>query len=250
MEGLINTSLAVIFRCNWARVPVAATRVAVLLVLLLALGGCAWQPEGTYIEIFPDKEDYDEFIEQLKANQLAAGEAGLDTARRAPGVIIVGRVGPYRDFSDERVFEKYYERYTRIMTKTGEAESALSRDELRERAAGWTTITFRGIPQLGFSMARSFVPPDKEDIVDFSSAAGTFFGGAREDLVAAVADVDFTFFVISDLLCEDGPGYSECADSYDWGLYDIYTGRELNTDFEIKEDGVLIDPETKKVVTE
>ena len=218
------------------------------LIMVVFLLGCAVHPEGLAFSTVPNVEDWERTKNQLIQNKEDAIKMGIRTENVEPGVILVGRVGPFRDFSDEAVFDKGYRYYSKIMTARGEEEKILTQEELKSLASGWTTITFAGVPQLGFLMYRAYLPPEKITEIDFSSMAGTFFGGAREDLVAGIYTEAFPFFVITTLLCEDDENYSDCTNLYDWGLYDRYSGRELSSSFKLKEDGNVIDVESFQVL--
>jgi hypothetical protein len=218
-----------------------------LIIFSLLLSGCAIHPEGSAYASTTDEDDWMQIKGQLSKNMQEARVAGLKVEGVEPGLIVIGRVGPFRDFSNEAVFDDAYRYYSKIMVSMGESENKLTEAELKSVATGWTTITYAGMPQLFFLMSRAYVPPDIADAVDFSSLAGTIFGGAREDLVAALSTIQFPFFVISALLCEDREGYSECSNEYDWGLYDVYSGKELTPEYEIKGGGAIIDTDTFKI---
>lgn len=218
-----------------------------LLVLALSLlTACSIQPEGIGFAVPQDEEDWKKMEDQLLANRELARAAGIIVDGIEPGVLVVGRVGPYRDFESERRFANDYKHYRRRMTAIGHGAEIISEAELRSMADGWTTITHAGIPQLGFLMSRAYVTPEVASDIGFSNPLGTFLLGTREDLVAGVMTVGFPFFRVTHLLCADGAGYLECTRQYDSGFYDVYTGKQLNTRMELKERGPVIDTTTFK----
>lgn len=212
------------------------------------LSGCVVMPEGVGFVMPSGADEWSKGKTQLTENRNEALASGVNMGADSPGVIAIGRVGPYRDLSDGRSFEKAYERYSKVMTNSGEIDNIVPPAEFKSRVAGWTTVTTFSSPLLGFQLTRAYVPPGQEDEVDFSSVAGTVLVGARGGLVAAVFTVDFPFFFVRALLCEDGDNYSQCADAYKWGLYDITSGKEVSTSFKIKDNGNIIDTSTFRVV--
>lgn len=219
-----------------------------LLILCSLTTGCAIHPEGVGFSTAPDRDDWIEIRSRWEQNKEAAITTGTGDPSAEPGVIVIGRVGPFRDFSNPDVFAAGYNFYSQRMTAAGETANMLSQDDLRTLASGWTTITYWVLPPIAGRISRAYVLHGQKGVISFSSLAGTLLYGTREDLVAGISTVTFPFTVLSALLCKDDKDYSSCASDYKRGLYDAHSGRELTADFVIKEGGSVIDTSTFKIV--
>jgi hypothetical protein len=213
---------------------------------LAVLTSCAYYNEGVVFTTFPDKDEATAADGRLEHYHREAIAAGTTTPETSPGTLLIGRTGPFRSFSNERVFLSQYARHEAWMSSRGKQASALSREEYREYA-GWTSVTIERTP-FYFRMQTALVPEAQLQNLGFSSVLGSGLLGTREDLVAARHTSDNEIVVITDVLCPDGPGFGTCARQYEPGIYDLHTGRELTVDYRIKANGIVIDTRTFRKV--
>jgi len=226
-------------------------RLTLVCVLAAALfSGCTIRPEGVFIKKTMSEEKWQRVDNQLIENKKAA-KSNPDTVNldQSPGSIAIGEVGPYRSFNNPRTFRKAYKEYVKNMTDAGQTEQILSEQELRDMADGWTTIRVLSIPLVGIKSINALVKKGESENIGFSTTIGTILFATREDLVVASSSIEKPYWVIHKSLCRGGKAYYGCYKKYDRGLYDIFTGRELNSKMEIKPKGVLIDLTTYEKIS-
>ncbi len=216
--------------------------ISIGLIGLLLFSGCAIRPEGVSVKRSMTVERWQRIEAQFQENKEAATNnpetINLD---QSPGVIAIGEVGPYRSFANPKTFRKTYDRYFKSMTDAGQTDQILSEQALLEIADGWTTVRVFNIPLVGGKTINALVKKGESENIRFSSSIGTILFSTRKDLVVAFTSVDQSYWMIGKVLCEDGKGFFACSKKYDRGVYDVYTGRELKSNYEIKPSGVLID---------
>lgn len=216
-------------------------------ILLAMLGGCTVYKEGIMLGSpgQPDVETLlaiDERLEQYRQEAITAAQAAPDDPA---GVILIGRLGPLRSYSNEGMLVDEYQAYEERMKKMNKQDRMLSLEELR-RYAGWTTLTIERVPLLYFRMSGAVVTQEQQQNLVFPWAATTVLLGTRGDLVAARHTTDKDITVITDRLCADGPRIPRCANQYEIGIYELHSGRQLTHDFHIKKNGITIDTSTFK----
>ena len=166
---------------------------------------------------------------------------------RVTNVTLIGTLSAYRGFAADEYqgeYEKYVEGFEKWESGT---EPSLSLEEFSATMAGWTKVKIFGIPLIAAAYVKALVPKDLLDDVKFEPGVGTFLLQTSSDLVAAVSNDDGAF-VISERLCADVDGFTKCSRQYHKGIFETATGQELKSKLRLKEDGVVIDTVTFKVI--
>jgi hypothetical protein len=211
-------------------------RIVALLPAALLASGCTVSKDGIGIASrSPDAVQVEKTREQLV--QDAASEP--QEAPFDPGILIVGRTGPFRPITDAQR-DEFYRAYVKFASEWHPAQPpALSGPAFQEKIGGWASIETSSV--LGWHWrTRVLVPAAQVHDTRFASAAGSFMFGTTGDLVAAKGDHDGLVW-LDRVLCKSGRSFDTCAEKYQVGVFDENTGREIDRDRKRKPQGEWID---------
>ena len=170
-----------------------------------------------------------------------------DSKSAVTGLIVVGTVSAFREIKPEDA-EAEYRKYVRAFESwEADRHPNLGSEEFSRTIRGWTRIKVFGVPLLFAGYVKALVPVEITEDVDFEPVIATFLLQTSSDLVAARTNSDGAF-VVETLLCEDRASYSECAQSYEKGVFDATTGLKLDGKLKVSESGPRIDPISFRIV--
>ena len=142
-------------------------------------------------------------------------------------LIIVGTASAFRPLTGGNADEIYAEYIAFAERLHVDRSAAYSQEEFVLAFAGWTRIKVFNIPLVYGEYEYALVPNGLHETIRFPSGFGTFLAQESGDLLAARTNVD-GYYIVTEILCKDEAGYSACADGYQKGLFDGFTGEELD----------------------
>ncbi|HEU4619459.1 MAG TPA: hypothetical protein VFV10_15585 [Gammaproteobacteria bacterium] len=174
-----------------------------------------------------------------------------DSGSNITGLIAIGTVTVLREYTQES-FKAEYDDYSESFATWGSGlDPTLTFDEFSETMSGWTLVRFFQVPMLYGLYAKSLVPKSLAANVQFDTPFAAVMVGASGDLVAARTNADGAF-VLTAVLCKRQPtsGFvsEQCAESYEPGIFDAATGKQLTSKLALKRHGRRIDLQTFRVV--
>jgi len=183
----------------------------------------------------------EEIVEQRELRDRSGNQYSEDVPS---DLVLIGTVSAFRPLTDKNtqdIYAKYLAFSKQIHPDT---PPDYSQEEFRDKFAGWTALKTMTIPLVMGNYDYALVPTGMEQAIQFPSSFGTFMIQETGDLLAARINSD-GYFIVKQVLCRDGNGYTDCAKNYHKGLFDGRTGKELHTKkLTPMDSGKRIDPKT------
>lgn len=218
-----------------------------LWLALLAAAICSGCVSAEGVSLAPQPYVNREFVKYGRLPDAPPETDADDSEAKVTGLIVVGTVSAFREIGPQNA-EAAYKKYVKAFEKWKSGRQPnLGFEEFSRTIGGWTRIKVLGVPLVFASYVKALVSVDATEDVDFEPAIATFLLQSSSDLVAATTNSDGVF-VVNALLCEDRTGLTECAQSYELGIFDATTGSKLDGRLNVSKSGLRIDPVTFRIV--
>lgn len=208
-------------------------RLLALIILCALMTGCSVKKEGITLGSYGHK--------------FSSVDSNKCHARKCPQqVLVIGTVSAYRDIgvSTNKVYAAYSKAAKKFLI---DKPISLTEQEFDRSVKGWTRVQVYNIPLVGALYSSSFISIDESIEINYASSVEAFLVQGTGDLVSAKSNSDGLFF-IEKRLCDRKNEYLVCKKNYKRGFFDANSGKELDSKFNEKKKGKVINIKTYEVL--